>query len=62
MLKKEIDDLNHLRWSFADRAKDAIILQNHDDFMAYTRFYAILKQLVEDLRGFESAKQSVEHK
>ena len=59
MFRKEIDDLNHLRWSFADRAKDAIIMQNHDDFMAYTRFYAILKQLVEELRSFQSQKETV---
>lgn len=58
MLKQVIDDLNQIRWRFADCAKDAIIMQNNDEYMSYTRFYAVLKQLVDELRNFDSQKKS----
>ena len=59
MLKNVIDDLNAIRWRFADCAKDAIIMQNNEEYMSYTRFYAVLKQLVDELRKFDQMSQTV---
>ena len=57
MLKNVIDDLNAIRWRFADCAKDAIIMQNNEEYMSYTRFYAVLKQLIDELRQFDAVQK-----